>query len=151
MTKFQLSVTLEDAYTRKTRKRYETEDISGADVGAEFIVARAAAVSLVTNLAALSEADILYWSLQEEVTYTDTPDAGANIDEGITLVASKADNKNGILKVPAPVASVINADGTIDLTDALVTAYVAEFQAGGEFTFSDGEKVIALVSGRLDK
>lgn len=151
MTIFQVNVTLQDAYGRKTRKRFETEDISGADEGAKFITALAAAVSLMTNLGALSEADILYYSVGTEITYTDTADAGANIDEGITLVASKDDNKQGVLKVPAPVNSVVNADGTVDLTDALVTAYVAEFQAGGEFTFSDGEKVVALISGRLDK
>lgn len=151
MTVFTLDVTLEDAYHRKTRKRYETEDISGADLGAEYLAAKAFAVTLMTALANLSEAQILYYNLGSETTYSDTADAGANKDEGITLVARKEDNKLADLKVPAPVNSVINVDGTVDITDALVTAYANHFIASGGFTFSDGENMTELVSGRLDE
>lgn len=151
MTVFTLDVTLEDAYGRKTRKRFETEDISGADIGAEYLTAQGFATTLLAALANLSEARVLYYNLGSEVTYTDTVDTGANKDEGITFVARKADNKRDNLKVPAPVNSVINSDGSVDLTDALVTAYTAHFFASGGFTFSDGESVTEVISGRLDE
>lgn len=151
MTVFRVNVALQDAYGRKTRKTFETVDISGADVGAEFLVANVAAAALMTDLAALTEAEILWFTCGLETTYTDSVVAGANIDEGITLVVDKADSKRGNLKVPAPINSVINADGTVDITDAAITAYVANFQAGGDFLFSDGEEVQNIISGRLDK
>ncbi len=151
MTTFRGTATLQDAYGRKTRKMFETVDISGADVGAEFLVANTAMAALMTDLAALTEAEILWFTCGLETTYTDTADAGANVDEGLTLVVDKADSKRGNLKVPAPINSVFNPDGTADITDAAITAYVANFQAGGDFLFSDGEEVANIISGRLDK
>ncbi len=151
MTVFNVTMVLQDAYGRKTRKLFETEDISAADVGAEFLLARTAAAGLATDLAALTEAELLWYHIGEEVTYTDTADSGANVDEGLTMVVDKPDSKRGNLKVPAPINAVFNADGTLDLTHSAVTAYVTNFQSGGDFTFSDGEKVVNLISGRLDK
>lgn len=151
LTVFQVTFTLQDAYGRKTRKRYETEDISGADIGAEFLLAHTAAGDLFTDLSNLTEAEVLYYTVGTEVTATDSVVAEANIDEGLTMTVTKPDNKRGTLKVPAPINAVFNADGTVDLTDAAITAYIANFQSGGDFTFSDGEKVDVLVSGKLDK
>lgn len=150
MTVFTLAVTMRDAYGRIARKRYETEDIVGVDVGAEYLTAQGFATTLLAALANLTEADVLYYNLGREVTYTDTADAGANKDEGITILGQKLDNKLVVIKVPAPVNSVINVDGTVDITDALVTAYTNHFNVSGGFTLSDGENINALISGRLD-
>ena len=151
MTIFTLAVTLEDDYGRISRKRYETEDISGIDVGAEYLVAQGFATTLLTALGNLSEMDILYYNLGREVTYTDTVVAGANKDVGLTALGRKTDNKLTVIKVPAPVDTVFNPDGTLDITDALVTAYTNHFIATGGFTISDGENIVALVRGRLDE
>lgn len=149
MTIFNAIVVLEDAYGRKTRKMFELSDISDVNVGAEFLTARGLVAGMVADLAALSEARVLSYEVKERVVYTDTADAGANIDEGITLVVEKVDNFRAILKVPAPVNSVIDPDGTVDIVDALVTAYFTNFTA--DFTLSDGELASTLISGRLDK
>ncbi len=151
MTVFTLNITLEDAYGRTSRKMLRTEDISGADVGAEYLVAQGFVTTLLTALGNLTEANILYYNLGREVTYSDTVDAGANVDEGLTCLARKTNNKIVVLKIPAPVNSVFNPDGTLDITDALVTAYMNHFIATAGFTISDGENITALVSGRLDK
>lgn len=151
MTVFFLHVTLEDAYGRQSTKRYESEDISGVDLGAELLTFQGFVTTLLAALANLSEADVLAYNMGTRVTYTDTVDAGANLDEGITLSVRKLDNYKGILKVPAPVNSVVNADGTVDITDALVTAYYNHFLVTGGFTLSDGENAQALLSGRLDR
>lgn len=151
MTIFTLSVTLEDDFGRKSRKRYETEDLSGADVGAEYLEAQGFVTTLLTALGNLSEADILYYNLGREVTYTDTVDPGANHDVGMTALGKKENNKLTVLKVPAPVLTIFNPDGTLDITDGLVTAYTNHFIASGGFTTSDGENITELVRGRLDK
>ena len=151
MTVFTLSVTMQDAYGRTTRKLLKTEDISGADVGAEYLTAQGFVTTLLTALGNLTEAEILYYNLGREVTYTDTADAGANVDEGMTALARKENNKLVVLKVPAPINAVFNVDGTLDILDAIVTAYTNHFIAAGGFTISDGENITALVSGRLDK
>ncbi len=151
MTVFTLSVTMQDAYGRVTRKLLKTEDISGADVGAEYLLAQGFATTLLTALGNLTEAEILYYNLGREVTYTDTPVAGANVDEGMTALARKTNNKLVVIKVPAPINAVFNPDGTLDIVDAIVTAYTNHFIATGGFTISDGENITALVSGRLDK
>lgn len=151
MTVFTLSVTLKDIYSRATRKRFETEDISEIDLGVEYMAAEAFATSLMTALANISEAEIMYFNLGREVVYTDTPDAGSNIDEGMTASALKLDNKLTTIKVPAPVATIFNLDGTLDLVDGIVTAYTNHFLVGGGFTLSDGENITKLVSGSLDK
>lgn len=151
MTVFTLHVTLEDAYGRTTRKQFKTEDISGVDVGAEYLVAQGFATTFLAALGNISEANILYYNLGRDVTYSDTVDAGANVDEGMTALARKTNNKLVVIKVPAPVNAIFNPDGTLDITDALVTAYTNHFIATAGFTISDGENITALVSGRLDK
>lgn len=149
MTIFNAVIVLEDAYGRQTRKSYELSDISDVDVGAEFLTARGLVAGLATDLAALSEANILSYEVKERVVYSDVADAGANIDEGITLLVRKADNYKAVLKVPAPINAVIDPDGTVDIADAAVTAYYTNFTA--DFTLSDGELATALLSGKLDK
>lgn len=151
MTVFTLNTTMQDAYGRTTRKLFKTEDISGADIGAEYLAAQGFATTLLTALGNISEAQILYYNLGREVVYTDTFDAGANVDEGMTALARKTNNKLTVIKVPAPINAIFNADGTLDITDAIVTSYTNHFIAGNGFTISDGENILVLVSGRLDK
>jgi len=151
MTVFTLNVTMQDSKSRVTRKAYKTEDISGLDVGAEYLTAQGFVTTLLTALGNLTGAQILYYNLGREVTYTDTPDAESNIDEGMTASARKLNNKLTTLKVAAPLDSIFNPDGTLDILDGLVTAYTNHFITGGGFTVSDGENIVVLVSGKLDK
>lgn len=151
MTVFLLNVTMVDDFERITRKRFETEDIVEADLGAEYLAATVFAGTLTVALAALSEAGILYYTLGREVTSGDTVTPDANNDAGMTALARKLDNKLTVLKVPAPDMSVFNPDGQLDVLDALVTAYTDHFKVGGGFTTSDGENITNLVTGRLDK
>lgn len=142
------SVTFEmlDAYNRRTRKTYHT-----VSTMADETAALAAAAGLATDLANLSELDILAYTVGQRIVYTDTVDAGANKDEGLTLTIRKVDNFNDDLKVPGPINSIFDANGNADLTDAAVSAFVANFLTGGDFTFSDGEQGTIAVKGVLDK
>lgn len=146
MPTYKVTFEMVDAYGRAASKTFETVS-SMADETA----ALAAAASLATALANLTELDILAYSVGQRIVYTDTADAGANRDEGVTFTLRKADNYKAPIKVPGPVNSIFDIAGNVDLTDGIVTAFINNFLTGASFTFSDGEQASAVVSGTLDK
>lgn len=144
MPQYKLNIQLEDAYTRRTTRRFTVDAVDQA-------TAMTNAAAFVDDYAAFSEAEILKWSLAEETTYADAVIAGANIDEGVTLtVEINNSEKRAAIKIPAPGNSVINADGSVDLTATIVTDFIAHFTSGFVLV-SDGETVTALKKGVLDK
>jgi hypothetical protein len=147
MPVYEVSFELVDAQNRKASKRFETQTL------ADFAAADTAASALLTDLVAITEGRVLSQIISERTVISDTVTAGANVDEGGTLVVRKEDNRLGVLKVPMPIAAIRNSDGTLDITNALVTAYTDNFKVAptGSFTFSDGELITELVAGRLDK
>ncbi len=146
MPVYDVSYGMVDAYKRKTNKRFET-----VVTVADFPAALSAAAGLASDLANLTELEILDYKVSQRVVYSDSLVPGANKREVVTLVLRKQDNQNGVIKVPGPLNAIFNADGTVDLTDAAVTAFAANFLVGGDFTFSDGEQATEVLSGRLDK
>lgn len=150
MTVFNVAFRLRDSFNRETSRRYQTENIAGADIGVEFLQAWNSAQLLSADLEALSGAEVLWVTVGVKTTVADGPTANSNIDAGATLVCELDDGQKGILRVPAPEYGVVNPDGTIDITSATVTDFVDNFNAG-DFTISDGQKVTALLSGKLDK
>lgn len=145
MPVYDLSVEMVDAQNRKAYKRYTSQNI------ADFPAALTAASGLVDDLAAITEGDILSYSVSQRIIYTDTVTPGANVDEAGTFVVRKADNRSASHKVPMPIAAIRNPDGTLDIENASVTDYFANFYAAGDWTISDEEEVIALLSGKLDR
>lgn len=146
MPQFTVTYDMVDAYGRSARKTYETKATM-----ADFAAASAAASALAADLAGLTEAEILSYTVALRSTYSDSVTTGANKDEGVTLVLRKEDNFKGVLRVPAPINAIFDAQGSVDITDAAVTAFVSNFLTGADFVFSDGEQASALLSGRLDK
>ena len=146
MPEFIATFELVDAYGYQTTKSFTT-----VSTMADFPTGLAAAAALASDIADISGLDVLAYSLRQRVIYTDTADAGSKVDVGATFVLRKADNYKGIVKVPGPVDSIFNADGTVDMTDGLVTAFVGNFITGSDWTFSDGEQASVAISGRLDK
>lgn len=134
-----------DAYNRRASKTFQTVDL------ADEAAALAAAAGLATDLANLTELDILAYNVSQRVVYTDTVTAGANRDEGVTFTLRKVDNYNDDLKVPGPINAIFDANGNVDPVNAAVAAFISNFLTGGDFTFSDGEQATALVKGTLDK
>ena len=143
MAQFFVGVTYVDAYTRKGTKEFE---LSVAD----HATALTRAASLVGALAGIMDGKILKYSVRQDVAYSDSLTAGANKDEGISISCDLGAGKTATLKIPAPDKSVINADGTLDLTDAAVTALESEYLSG-EVVISDGETVLDFLKGTLDK
>ena len=143
MADFQATITLQDAFDRRSTKRFEGDFL-------DFAAASTALVLLVADLDGLSDAEVISYSVGQKSSYSGSLTGNANLDEGITLSVMKTDNERAVLKVPAPAMSVVNADGTVDITDALVTDYVDNWITGTWYV-SDGDEVASLLSGRLDR
>ena len=143
MAKFQLSISYCDAYTRRGSKSFELEAI-------DYATALTNAGVFVGELETAMMGDIVKYALATEVINADTVDPLANNDEGVTISCDLGGGKSAALKIPTPVKSYINADGTVDMTDAAIVALEATYVAG-KVLISDGETVLGFLSGKLDK
>lgn len=146
MPEYTVTFSMVDAYQRTASKEFVT-----VDTLADETEALAAAAALATDLGNITELDILSYTVSQRIVYTDTVVAGANRDEGVTFQLRKSDNFLGTIKVPGPINSIFQSDGSVILTDAAVSAFISNFLTGGDFTFSDGEQATAVVKGSLDK
>ena len=146
MPAFKVMYELVDDYERKFRKTFET-----VDTIADFDAAVVVAGDLAQDIAGLTEGRILAYTVSQRTVYTDVVTTGANRDEGVTFTLRKEDNQNDSIKMNAPINAIFNLDGTVNLTHAAVTAFIANFLTGGDFTFSDGEQADELLRGKLDE
>lgn len=145
MPVYDVNVEIVDAQNRKTRKSYETQELT------DFAAALVAAAALVDDLAVLTEGDVLSYNVSQRIVYTDTVTAGANVDEAGTFVVRKADNRYASHKIPMPISAIRESDGSLNIADSSVIAYFANFKDGGDFTLSDGELITGIVAGKLDR
>jgi hypothetical protein len=81
------------------------------------------------------------------------PDAGANVDVGATFVgwAEATPGKKIATKLPGVKLAKVDANGNIDLTDADIAAFLANYADAGDFWISDGENVADWIAGTLDR
>jgi hypothetical protein len=143
MPVYDVSVRVRDAYNRSSTKRYQLDTTDHATAVTEV-------ASFCADLAAAMEAEILEHSVALRTAYSDSALAGANLDEGITLSVELTSGKKAVIKIPAPVKSPVNADGSVDITDALISDFIDNWLVGN-FLVSDGETVASLLSGKLDR
>lgn len=137
-------VTMVDDYGRSLTKGFETDATTLAN-------AKTYVEAGLTALHAISDAG---WAKQDyldaQVT-TQAATAGANRDVGATLRVALNNGKNYAMKIPMPAAGIVNPDGSIDIADADLLAYVALFETAGHLRVSEGNYVTAILSGSLDK
>lgn len=138
-------IILEDAYGRQTSKTYQSQDLL------DFATAQAALTALVTDLQGVTELGVVRTYLTEETVIDESPTGGSNVDEGATLTTKKADTKKYSLKWPGPVGTLVNSDGTLDITNAALISFVENFQSAGDWTISDGELISSIVKGSIDE
>ncbi len=144
MADFLQTLSFVDAYTRKTARTYF---ITATD----FVAARVVSDLNLLAVQNLSIGAVVKDSLAEIDQIASAPAAGANVDTGGTFSMALATlGKSGSVSFPMINPSVVNGDGTINLADALVTAWTAQYVAGS-ILISDGEVVSAINSGTLDK
>jgi len=103
---------------------------------------------LSAALNALSDAAIDGYSITYAKTEDTpaTPTAGSRVEEKGNFVWRTANGRTTRFTIPAIVDSVLNDSGSIDKTDALITALVAAVTAGDfAFASADGSDITALL------
>lgn len=133
-----------DAYARSGSKRFEgtAGTVAQAQTDATALMADFAAVSL-------AGATKRTFNLSEPVA--EAVEAGANLDAGATLHVRLDNGKMHALKIPAIDPALVNPDGSVDLTSAAITDYVANFLTTGAYRVSEGNYVVSLLYGELDR
>lgn len=142
-------ITLRDAYGRQTRMVREMKDqLLLLDYLTEI-------GEFVGKLLTISDLGLVTadFAVTGEESPTD-PESGANVDVGATFVGYGVGENAGrklTTKVPGIKSTYVDAQGGIDVTQADIAAYLAEFLEAGDWKISDGESVGEWIAGTLDK
>lgn len=144
MTTCIVSYVLVDDFAREGVKRFETQNL------ADYPAVVTAAAAFLTDLQAITGMGVLRYTISQEFSVLSGATSGASKDAGITLSVRKADSRRDTLKIPGPELSFLLPDGTVDITDSIITDYFANFTSAGDWTLSDGEVATEILSGRLD-
>lgn len=142
---FEVTFVLLDAFGRTTRRTYGNTRALVADCLTDC-------TAMIGYLTAQTGCAVSkYYVSQVVIVNNPTPDAGANIDGGATLHCRMDNGKMVGLKVPAYDLTLINPDGTVDITQSEVTDFVGAFATGQPWRVSEGNYIQAVVSGELDR
>lgn len=139
-----LGLTIVDAYNRRSTKKFEgtATTIDQAQTDKAALLADLAAVSLCGAVMAT-------YSQQEVVS--EAVETGANIDAGGTLHCRLNNGKLYSLKIPGIDPALVNSDGTIKIAAPAITNYVANFMQAGAYRVSEGNHIISVEYGELDR
>lgn len=141
---FFITINLVDAYKRKTTKTFQ---LTAADAA----TAAVDAVEVNTKFLATTGLGQTKYKVWSDTVNAVAADAGSNKDEGVTISGTNQNAEGVPLKIPAPLkANYVNPDGSVDLTDVDLAAFLALFNAGGKITISDGDTVDNWEKGTLD-
>lgn len=136
--------------------KIDYRDASGSKGSTVFHVPFGTAASVVitaadilsASLNALSDAAIDGYSLTYAKTEDTpaTPTAGSRVEEKGNFIYRTANGRTTRFSIPAIVDSVLNASGSVNKADALVTALTAAIIGGGFlFQSADGSDITALL------
>lgn len=140
---FEVGLQMVDDYGRTTTRRYSVTDALMAD-------ALTSVGGLITNFLAVSDLGTMKHDIALRTVASNAATAGANKDVGGTLHCVLDNAKMYPLKIPGIKDTMLNPDGSIDLADAAIIAYIANFLTGGKFRVSEGNYVTEVLYGELD-
>ena len=134
-----------DVMGRVTTARIEIQGLDAASI-------LAAAASVVGQLDACSKLGVTKAVVQFPLSgVASAAAAGSNTDVGGKAKGvSDVDGDTVNLRLPDPIDLAVNADGTIDLAETAMAAYIANYETGGDAYLSDGEQVTSWRFGVLD-
>jgi len=141
-----LSLTLDDAYGRTTKRLYGMED--------EALLAdyQTNAAAFITALTAVTDLGCVKGTILIPVTSPEFAEtAGANVDVGATASGwIDAGMKKGIMRIPGIKAALVSADGSVDIATVVAT-FLALFESAAKFNLSDGEQIDTWIRAALDR
>lgn len=143
-----LSLTYVDDYGRTTKRLIECEAQATLAEYEGIATAFGAAAQAVTDLG-LIRIDLILDTLVEGFVVT----AGANVDTGATFSGfiTGGDGKKASHKLPGVKPGLVSADGSVDIENEFIAAYLAQFLAAGALQLSDGETIASWIRGTLDR
>lgn len=145
-SRFRYSITLIDSKALKTTLNF-VGDFSGIDAADEFSIAAGAGAQIVTDLLAISDANLYSDSMTLLVGGGSALPADADITDEAAVVcfltAAGVAPEYHTLRVPAPISALFESDlVTVDETNAALQAYVDNFDGTDvEYMVSDGEYI----------
>ena len=141
---FDVTFTLQDAYARRTTRRYTNTRTLLADCQSD-------AATMLATLEALSKCAVVKVEIGIPTTYATSPESQANVDAGATIHARLNNGKLAPVRIPAIDPAKLNADGSVKLDDTDVDALATAMGSGGHWTISEGNTVTRFESGELDR
>jgi len=117
---------------------------------ATFVAARLVADNILSAAQNLTTAWVVKELLTEGDAVAGAAGATSNVDEGLTWQFDLGGGKRASINFPSPVLSVVNTDRSVDLLDPLVVALL-DIYTNGDIFVSDGELVLSVIKGQLDR
>jgi hypothetical protein len=126
-----ISVTYVDGYGRTTTRRVGTES--------------------TTLAAAAADAAALIDAMEETTASEAAAGAGSNLDVGATLTVTLSNTKKYPFRIPGIMAEKLNADGSVKVDDADIATLLALFGEEAHLRVSEGDFIVNVLHGTLDK
>lgn len=139
-----ITIVLRDAYSRRTTKMVETVSTTLANAITD-------AEALADAIEAVGGCGVVAYTISEKAERSGTTVAGSNLDAGATIHCRLDNGKAYPFKVPAIKSTLINADGTVNISHADVLALIDLFESTGNLRVSEGDIITAIESGELDR
>ncbi len=145
MATYACTYNFEDEEGRKTNREVLFE------VADEAALLTAAAL-METDLQAMTQCGIQSYTYRRSVDVSNAPGAGSNIDPGATFRFNSPLPISPTVKVPDPVEAIKDGQGGIDLGDALVIAWFANYNPGScVVNITNPTQPTSIAVGSLDK
>lgn len=111
-----------------------------------------AAALMETDYQAMMKSAIQSYTYRRSVDVSNSPASGSNIDAGATFRFNSALPISPSVKVPDPVDAIKDGQGGIDLADALVVAWFANYNPGDcVVNITNPTQPTGMAQGTLDK
>lgn len=111
-----------------------------------------AAALMLTDLQAITKSGIQSYTYRRSVDVSNVPAAGSNIDAGATFRFNSALPISPTVKIPDPVDAIKDGQGGINLADALVIAWFANYNPGDcVVNITNPTQPTSIAAGTLDK
>ncbi len=110
------------------------------------------AALMLADYQPMMKSGIQSYTYRRTVSVLNAAAAGSNIDAGATFKFISALPISPTVKTPDPVEAIKDGQGGIDLADAIVTAWFANYQPGtARVNINNPTQPTAIATGTLDK